>query len=371
MSAKRENADGTSNRKAKSGEFTKMMKWVGYATAILSLAGAIGGIGKAIWDRAETHRKAISARVETHSQLDDTLAAVQLEAGARDYPSAWKSLDDALKIDPSSAKVHTAQEDLAMKWLDDEIDAGPNGKFSSITEKIKPVLVRGATASRPGPHRADLLAHIGWCYYLEYRDHDLDPNPAAAAEYAKAAEEDPNNPYAQAMWGHWLLWGQEDVPEAEKHFAAALASHREANYVRGMQLSALLNHSNREADMEVVRVANSMRKEQQTINADETQRIFEMYYSEIDPWTALPVKFANAVAPEEHLETFHWLFDKVQLDDWKSVERSYYLAVLEEVAGQKDQALAAYRGLQPKAPESNSIRRAADAGIKRLSQNSK
>jgi tetratricopeptide (TPR) repeat protein len=371
MSAKRENSEVPFDRKAKSGEFAKMMKWVGYATAILSLAGAIGGIGKTLWDRAETHRKAISTRVETHSELDNALAAAQLEAGARDYLSAWKSLDDASKIDPSSDRVHTAQEDLAMKWLDDEIDPGPNGKFLTITEKLKPVLVRGVTASKPGPRQADLLAHIGWCYFLEYRDQALDSNPAAAAEYAKAVEEDPNNPYAQAMWGHWLLWGQEDVPGAEKHFAAALASHRETNYVRGMQLSALLNHSNREVDMEVVRVANAMRKERQTINADETHQIFEMYYSEIDPWTAVPVKFANAVPPEEHLETFHWLFDKVQLDGSKSVGRSYYLAVLEEVAGRRDQALATYRGLQSEVAEGNSIRNAADAGIKRLSKNSK
>jgi len=102
-----------------------------------------------------------------------------------------------------------------------------------------------------------------------------------------------------------------------------------------MQLSALLNHHNREVDTEVVRVANAMRKEQQTVNADETRRIFEMYYSEIDPWAQLPVKFVNAVPPEEHVETFHWLFDKVRLDDSKSVERSYYLAVLEDVAGRR------------------------------------
>jgi len=369
MSARRENSEVPSDRKVKSGEFAKMMKWVGYATAILSLAGAIGGIGKAIWNRAEAHRKAISVRVETHSELDNTIAAAQLEAGARDYPSAWKSLDDALKIDPSSAKLHSAQEDLAMKWLDDEIHAGPGGKFSAITEKLKPVLVRGATASKPGPHRADLLAHIGWCYFLEYRDQALDSNPAAAAEYAKAAEEDPNNPYAQAMWGHWLLWGQQDVLEAEKHFAAALASHREMDYVRRMQLSALLNHHNREVDTEVVRVANAMRKEQQTVNADETRRIFEMYYSEIDPWAQLPVKFVNAVPPEEHVETFHWLFDKVRLDDSKSVERSYYLAVLEDVAGRRDEALATYRSVQSKEPE-GAIRQAVDAGIKRLSKNS-
>jgi tetratricopeptide (TPR) repeat protein len=345
------------DRSSKSSGFGKVMRWVGYITAILSLAGALGGMVKVL-----------SRRVETRRQVDALLSSATVHAGGKDYETAWQNLEQASTLDPTSAKVQVAEENMAMTWLDRDIHAGPTGKFAWVTEKLKPVLARGVSSSKPGPRQADLLAHLGWCYFLEYRDQYLDANPAAAAEYAKAVEEDPNNPYAQSMWGHWLLWGQENVPEAEKHFSAALASHRETSYVRGMQLGALLNHRDREADEEIVRVANEMRKQQQTIDADVTDRIFGMYYSEIDPWAPLPVKFVNAVLPQEHLETFHWLFDKVQLDDGKAVERSYYLGVLEEVAGRREEALAQYRAVQAKTAENNSVRRAADSGIKRLSK---
>jgi tetratricopeptide (TPR) repeat protein len=354
MRPERENPDAASG-KTTSSDFATIMKWVGYITAILSLLGALGGIAKVVSDRVQTRRK-----------IEALLSSAAVQAGGKDYAGAWQNLEDASKLDPGSARVQTAEENLAMKWLDDNIHAGPTGKFSSTTEKLKPVLARGVTLSKPGPYQADLLAHIGWCYFLEYRDQYLDPNPAAAAEYAKAAKEDPNNPYAQAMWGHWLLWGQQYVPEAEKHFAAALASHRETNYVRGMQLSALLNHNDWLTDSEVVRVANDMRKEQQiTVNATRTRRILEIYRSEMNPFLPLPVKFVNVVPPEEHLATFHWLFDK--LDDWELLERSYYLAVLTEVAGHREEALAMYRAVQSQATGGNSILRATEPAIKRLS----
>jgi hypothetical protein len=369
MSAKRDNSGTASDRKAESGEFAKIMKWVGYATAILSLAAAIFGIGKAIWDHVQTHHQVISTRLETHSALDHPLAAAQVESGARDYPSAWKSLDDASKIDPGSAKVRAAQEDLAMKWLDDDIHAGPNGKFSAITEQLKPVLVRGVTASKPGPRQADLLAHIGWCYFLEGRDESLEPNSAAPTEYAKAVAEDANNPYAQAMWGHFLLFFYNKMSDAEGHFASALASHREVGYVRHMQLSALLNCNENACREETVRVANDMRKEGTPADAREANDIFAIYFFELNPHEKAPTRFVNAVPPAEHLATFHWLFDRADLGDNKKIERSYYTGVLAEAAGQRDEALAMYKDTMSQGDKnSSSLWDPADAGVKRLSK---
>jgi tetratricopeptide (TPR) repeat protein len=369
MSPRHDNAEGVSDRKSKSSDFVKIMKWVGYATAILSLAGALGGIGKALWDRAESHHKEIATRVETHSELDNLLGAAQLEAGARDYPAAWKSLDDALKIDPGSAKAHTAQEDLAMKWLDNDIDAGPNGKFSTITEKLKPVLVRGVTASKPGPRQADLLAHIGWCYFLEGRDESLEPHSAAVAEYAKAVAEDADNPYAQAMWGHFLLFFENKVSEAQAHFAAALASHREVGYVRHMQLSALLDCNENACREETVRVANDMRKEGTPADARAANNIFAIYFFELNPHEKVPARFVNAVPPAEHLATFHWLFDRADLGDNKKMEQSYYTGVLAEAAGQRDEALAMYKDTMSQGDKNSStLWEPADAGVKRLSK---
>ncbi|MGC1902655.1 MAG: hypothetical protein WA715_02440 [Candidatus Acidiferrum sp.] len=344
--------------KGNPGNFGKVMKWVGYITAILSLAGAITGIVKVVAHRAETPL-----------QIDTLLSSATVAIRGKDYASAWQSLDDAAKLNANSGKVRTAREDLAMTWLDDGIHAEPDGKFSGITTKLKPVLAQGVAATKLGPRQADLLAHIGWCYFLESRDGIFGPDPPG--QYARAIEEDANNPYAQAMWGHWLLWDRTDLDEAEKHFAAGVASKREGDYVRRMQLDALMNHNNERFDAEVVRVANDMRKEQRAIDAERTDHIFGIYFFEINPRDQVPTKFVNAVPPAEHLATFHWLFDNADLSEDKKPERTYFLAVLNEAAGQRDQALELYRSLQAKPGEKEkgeSTWPGVDAGVKRLSK---
>ena len=341
-----------------SGEFGKILKWVGYTTAILSLAGAIGGIIKVVTHRAETPLK-----------TDKALSVAAVAAHGKDYASAWQTLDDAAKLDENSTKLRIAREDLAMTWLDDSIHADSDEKFSGITAKLKPVLAQGVASNKPGPRQADLLAHIGWCYFLESRDGIFGPDPPG--QYAKAIEVDANNPYAQAMWGHWLLWDRTDLDEAEKHFSAGLASKREGDYVRRMLLDALMGHSNERFDEEVVRVANDMRKEQRTIDSSRADHIFGIYFFAINPRDPVPTKFVNAVPPAEHLATFHWLFDKADLSDDKKPELNYFLAVLNEAAGQRDEALELYRSLQPK-PEEKAKGAitwpGVEAGIKRLSK---
>lgn len=341
-----------------SGKFGKVMKWVGYTTAILSLAGAIGGIVKVVANRAETRR-----------QIGALLSSATVAAEGKDYAAAWQSLEDASKLDSKSEKVQKAREDLAMAWLDDRIRPEGNGKYSGITAKLKPVLTHGVTLTKPGSRQADLLAHIGWTYFLDSRDGALGLDPAG--EYAKAISEDANNPYAQAMWGHWLLWDRTQLDEAEKHFAAGIAAKRQGDYVRRMQLEALMNHQNDRCDAEVVRVANEMRKEERKVDSHNAHQIFQVYELDMNPREDVPVTFVNAVSPVEHLATFHWMFDDFNLRDDEKGEESYFLAVLNEAAGQRDEALRLYRSLQVKPSEKaqgGSTWPGVVAGIKRLSK---
>ena len=68
---------------------------------------------------------------------------------------------------------------------------------------------------------------MGWAYFLETRDGRLDLDPADP--YREAVTEDPNNPYAQAMWGYWILWDHcYRIKEAAPHFAAAIARSAKA-----------------------------------------------------------------------------------------------------------------------------------------------
>src|SRR5580692_13194545 len=119
-------------------------KWVGYATALLSLAAGIGEVVSKISDRQENSR-----------QLNSLLASEKLQAQNNDYASAWQTLDQAAKLDPDSVDVRDAQENLAMLWLDN-INVPEGGKFSDITDKLDPVLTKGIAASKSPQHQADL-----------------------------------------------------------------------------------------------------------------------------------------------------------------------------------------------------------------------
>jgi tetratricopeptide (TPR) repeat protein len=328
-------------------------KWVGYATALLSLAAGVGAIVSQISDR----------RANSH-QIDSLLASEKLQTRSNDYASAWRSLDQAEKLNPDSADVRDAQENLAMLWLEN-ISIPEGGKFSDITDKLDPVLTKGVTVSKSPQHQADLESHLGWSYFLRSREGSLSPDPAAS--YADAVRKDTDNPYAQSMWGHWILWNHGSTDDATTHFSAALASNRERAFVRRLQLSAFLNSHADSADEEIVRIANAIRKEQGTIPADIRQNIFSMYYRKLIPPDDETPHFINAVPPGEHVATFHWLFDNPGPGDSNVPEKTGDLSVLEEAAGQRAEAKAGYDALRRQlADRPGPLLTAAEAGSKRL-----
>lgn len=336
------------------GKTSTIIKWVGYATAVLSLIAGVRGLSNVLSDRATARH-----------QVESLLASEEIQRQSRDYGSAWKSLEQAAKIDPGSAPVRQAQENLAMAWLDN-IDVRENEKFSDIAERLDPVLTRGAAAAASPQRQADLLAHLGWSYFLRSREAGAGLDPSKT--YAEAAAKDPNNPYAQGMWGHWILWNHGDPAEANRHFAAALASNRERDFVRLLQLSALLNMESSASDEEVIRVLNAMRKEDGTLPSEVRHRLWGMYYGKIIPSNAETAGFINAVPPAEHVATFHWLFDKLDLDQSASLLRLGDLSALEEAAGQFADAQSGYDSIRRQsAGHSGPLLAAAEMGVKRLS----
>jgi hypothetical protein len=331
------------------------MKWVGYGTAVLSLLAGIGEIGRMVAGRLESSRK-----------IDALLSSEALQLKGQDYWSAWRSLEQASQIDSDSSRIRVAQEAAAMEWLEN-IRVMENEKFSDIAEKLEPVLTRGIASAKSGSRQADLLANVGWSYFLRNREGRFGLDPAGP--YAEAVQKDANNPYAQAMWGHWILWNNGDLAEAERHFTSALASHRQQNYVRLLQLSALMNSDSDDHQEEVIRVANAIRTEQGSLEKSMRTRIFSIYYFRLLRPNASTPAFINAVAPKDHVATFRWLFDALDLDESNGLLRSYYLCALQEAAGQRDQALAGYQAIKPKlAGRNGSLANGIDAGIKRLSR---
>lgn len=331
-----------------------LLKWVGYLTAIFSLCATVVGVAKYLYNHKEIGKT-------THALL----ATEAEEKKAGDYSAGWQTLEKVTQLDPNSASVRMAQNELAMAWLEN-VHLQENQKFSDVTNKVEPVLLRAVASSKPGPEQADLRAHVGWAYFLESRDGRADLDPTKV--YREAAAEDGNNPYAHAMWGHWILWQScEQISEAKDHFAAALAAAREGDYVRRLELSALLNCHTEQSDLEVIRVANDMRKEGRRPDDGEQGHILDIYSQEFTPKTAETLLFVNAVPPAEHVATFRWLFDDLHSDESSRTSRLYYLAELQEAAGQREDALSNYTMALRQMSRYSTLKEAADAGVKRLS----
>lgn len=331
--------------------------WVGSITTLFSLiAGVYGG-----W-------VFFSDKIEKHRAIDRSLAAEAVQLRNSDFEAAWDTLAQAAAIDASSERVLEAQEDVAIGWLDN-MSASGDQTFSSVAQKLEPVLTRGAASAKSPQRQADLLAHLGWSYFLRGREATASPDPENA--YRDAVQKDPNNPYAHAMWGHWILWNHQGLAKAKEHFAAALAAPRPElrAYVRSMQLSALDDIQSHESAEELIRVANDIRKEHGAMGAHWPHEILNLYWR----YVVIPNKneagFLGAIPPQDHLDTFDWL---IQLEgpggDPDPLTHAYIRSALLEAAGRRDEALAGYRSVQARlgADKSGTLAEDSRKGLARL-----
>jgi hypothetical protein len=343
------------------------MKWVGIVAAVLSL---IAGARQFLTMTAES--------AERERRIGELLATGAAQQSARDYPQAWTTLETALtqaeqgnllakltgRLGERREQVRLAQENLGMQWL--EGISVPQGQtFASIVDKVLPVLHRGVTGAS-GARIGDMYAHVGWGYFLKRRDGQaaLDPAPW----YVKALEADPANPYAHAFWGHWKMWSNEPVEAAMGEFAKAVASNRERPYVRGVQVSALLNRGSADARVELVKVAGEMRKNDESVDGRLLRELRGIYQAALrdEPLTE---RLIAALPAPEHLV----IVDMVKSgssptagpDDSLDVAK----ALLEEAGGQPASALRTWRAVRANQPDAaGPLARRADAAIKRLAR---
>jgi hypothetical protein len=284
---------------------------------------------------------------------------LKIEAG--DYGDARKLLEEAREVAPSSSTVAAAQEQLAMESLHGVgVDQfrGDRSQFITFVDEVQPILTRGASEAT-GERLANLQAHLGWADYLRELGGigGLDP----VAHYRRALETDPGNLYAHAMWGFHLLRTRRSAPavaEAQRHFAAALESRREREYLRWLQIGGLLQTytnvwiDDLEREAEAIRVVNAMRLDGEpqpdgwTAPGALKRRIWAIYHFEVvNGRDAAPI--LTALPPDEHLATFLWLFPEDDLQEGTSAPSPfnylYVCAQLQERAGARDDAIASYR----------------------------
>jgi hypothetical protein len=300
-------------------------------------------------------------RREQNAKAAALVAQSRTKSEAGDQASAWKLLEDAIAVAPASREVFEAQEQLAMKQLR-RVGINFSGEsreyLEDLLKRTVPVLSRGASGAK-GERLANLLAHMGWVDYL--RRGRIGPGESDAAQsYRSALEADPRNVYAHAMWGFELLRkrrSSEALAEARKHFAVALESGRERDYVRTLQVSALLQSytnvwiEDTERQAEGIRVASEMRTGGEKLPKGwgggrfkgQLWAIYHFGFVASDEQASL----LAALPPAEHLATFRWLFPEDDLDPDRGspslFDLLYVRAQLEEAAGDHAAALASYR----------------------------
>jgi hypothetical protein len=352
---------------AEAGKFAVVMKWIGIAAALLSFSSAVYGLLHAQADLRERGRL-----------ISEQLAAGHSQESAGDYAAAWESFRQAgtaAEADGVIAKllgglgsqtraVRTAQEDLAMQWLRDA--HAPEGHtFSEISDKVSDTLATGADESQ-GARKADLLAHLGWAYFLKQRDGNTSVHPEEM--YREGVVADANNPFANVFWGHNILWNHGSIPEANRHFAAALASHRELATVRKFELMAYNNSQSADFEAQWWRVVDDMHKEGDPIDA-ETMAGMTSRYEFVRRDDEDLAHLLAAIPAADHVELQRMLLQSGTLDDDGKLNVELALAGSLEAAGKPDEALAEWRAIEAVTHDSPSyvFTPRMTAAIKRLS----
>ena len=343
------------------------MKWVGIITALISFGGALYGL---IHSAGELH---------DHKRVfGEQLKSGQMQEAAGDFAGAWDSFTHAEAtvanegvfskllggLSAEQRQVRSAEESLAMDWL--RSSRVPEGtQFSTIADKLVSVLTVGANTSS-GARKADLLAHLGWAYFLKQRDGDSSLHPDT--EYKEAVRADPKNPYANVFWGHWILWNHGSLNDASERFADALSSDRARSVVRYFQLAALANVRSNDGDAAWLHVVSDMQAVGEKVDSSVRDEVCNRYAQALqDP--ALLQRINAAVTPPRQVELLQTLLQSEGISQVQKVTISVSLAEVLEEAGHSQDALEVWKqiavGLKSQ-PHSIWTER-ADSAIKRLS----
>jgi hypothetical protein len=198
-----------------------------------------------------------------------------------------------------------------------------------------------------GPRAGDVLAHLGWAHWLNRHIAQNEFGDAAERTMRQALAVDPDNVFAHAMLGNWLLQTHGDVAEALRHFDAAEKTQKERALVRQMELGGLLSREDPAIPPALMRALNQMRKNGEPI----TDRIRWRALAYFRPGNREEVRaMLTAVPAREAWETFEWLDRRSPEDDsrYEGFRREYIHALVLEIEGKREEAAALLAALTEK-----------------------
>ena len=345
--------------------------WLALMAAGVVLAAALGTVGTLNWQKQRDERARVAAAAQAQAsaaaatQATALAAAVQLcESG--NHALAWQRFTDIIKAQADRPALRQAHEDCAMRWLREIRVQAEKETFTSIVERVLPVLAEGAAAAN-GQRGADLEAHMGWADHLRAREGvgGLDPQ----AHYHKALALDADNVYAHAMSGHDTMVQRGPLDSALKHFKVALAGGREHDWVRTMQFAALLYYTPGPGQIEAARAANDMRQRGETAEPRLSDRLWTYVYYDTLLSPERREGFVAAIHDADGVATFRWLFPEADVRADRRALWRYLLASLEEAAGERASARARFERLRDEFKREGSSGRIVDmtlAALKRL-----
>ncbi len=304
---------------------------------IVTAVSAVIGLGLAI-RQVVVYTTEYRARRERVATLLES-SRLQFEGG--DYFSAWASLNQAIKTDPDNRELQVRREDVAMAWLDHSRTGGSIPTLTALIDTVSPALSQGFLHADT-VRKADLLAHMGWGDFLRWREGQVSLDPVG--RYQASLELDPRNPYALAMLGHWLVWQGIGLDTARAYFERALGAGRAHEYVRGMQVAAWANSRTEYAQIELIRIANEMRKARESLG-EGRDKIWSAYSDLL--WTPTrpdpPAGLTSAVSVDDLLLTYRWAFESSGYPDSHKLEYQVNLAQLRGLIGDTEMATKGYR----------------------------
>lgn len=331
--------------------------------ALIVLAGWMG-----IGSRSEGRARS--------AEINALLATARVQADRTEYESAFYTCRNLLKIDPSNPAALDLQADAAMRWLQDfsvvvsegskaEDVAGP--RLADILRVLDAALAR--TKMR-GERAADILAHLGWAHWLNQHLAYKEFGTAAERDLRHALKIDPSNVFAHAMLANWIIQTNGDVSEALRHFDLAIQTNKERPLIRRLQLGAMIYNPHVEIRPALIRVADEMRRNGESLSDRYRRRILTAYSPAVNTVEELNQSLA-AVPPEDAWETYLWLDNGQDQGTEQQTRREFIHASILEIGGQRAEALAAFeklrRDLKEHGYDGRVVRHVSEA-LKRLSQ---
>lgn len=311
------------------------LKWIGSITAVLSLVFAMVQL-----------RTIVADKVNRDRAVFELLAAARFQAEVQDLEGAWNLAGQAMELNPVSPALRSLQVELAMQRLRNTTRDTTSINEADLRHMI-PILHRGVITGT-NRQRADVLAHLARANEL------LHPNIDVDLYFERALAKEPDNVYANAWYGWWLLkpniWKPYDRKHALlaiPHFRQALSSGRESVMARTLQIDCLNGYRDveelqPEIGIELLTIGSTQKDAPEDLPEMLYKKLAVSFYFLVEQWDRREEYFKRH-APGRILEVFSFLCLRGGLEKKSNpaLLRKQLLieAVLLEAAGRADEAL--------------------------------